>query len=371
MDATTADAAPRDSAAEAAALERAGSDGPGPSLLRRGAYAAVQAMHVAWYAGHFALAQRSLSAIGQPDWPVGPVPDRGELLRAVVALFRQDLRNMEAGRYRAPSIDLRPDRALRRSIRFLRDLPEVDRRRRERQVVAEPPDSDLDGLPPYFRQAFHFQTGGYLTAESAELYDMQVEVLFTGAAAAMRRQALPPVTEAVRNRPPGAVRLLDVACGTGRFTAALKDNFPAARVTGLDMSAAYLDHARRRVGPRPRLFWQQGAAEALPFPDGHFDAVSAVFLFHELPRKIRRRAAAEMVRVTRPGGRIVLLDSLQKGDRPEWDGLLDLFPHGFHEPYFRDYVDSDIAGYFTCHDCRSVQVELAFLSKLFVFSRNS
>lgn len=338
-------------------------------LARRGAYAAAQALNVAWYAGHFALARRGLSAIGDPDWPVGPVPDRGELLREMTALFRRDLAHIEAGHYRPPAVDLRPDLALRQSLRFLRDLPKVDRQRRERQVVAEARDGTLGELPAYFRQNFHFQTGGYLTAESAELYDMQVEVLFTGAAAAMRRQALPPIGAALESRPAGAVRLLDVACGTGRFTAALKDNWPAARITGLDMSGAYLDHARRRLGARPRLYWRQGAAEALPFPDARFDAVSAVYLFHELPRKVRRQAAAEMVRVTRPGGRIVVLDSLQKGDRPGWDGLLDLFPHGFHEPFFRDYASSALEDCFPGRESRLVHTETAFLSKLFVFDR--
>ncbi len=342
---------------------------PPAAQLRRAAYAAYQAARVAWYAGHYALAYRSLAAMGPPPWPVGPVPDRAELMRDLLRLFRRDLAAMEAGRYRAPLPPPQPGQALRRSALFRRDLPAVDRRRQARDVVAKAEDPALAALPPYYRQNFHYQSGGYLTAESAELYDMQVEVLFTGAADAMRRQVLPDLHRALGGRPQRGLRLLDIACGTGRFTAALKDNWPGAQVTGLDLSAAYLDHARRRLGARPRLHWQQGAAEALPWPDGHFDAVSAVFLFHELPPKVRGQAAAEMARVTRPDGRIVLVDSLQKGDRPDWDGLLDLFPHGFHEPYFRDYARSDIAGLFACHGWHLQRVGTAFLSKGFVFAR--
>lgn len=141
------------------------------------------------------------------------------------------------------------------------------------------------------------------------------------------------------------------------------------RVTGLDLSRAYLDHARRRIGPRPLLDWRQGAAESLPFPDAHFDAVSAVFLFHELPPAVRARAAAEMARVTRPGGRILLLDSLQRGDRPGWDGLLDLFPHAFHEPYFRSYAEADLESLFVAHGCVPVGRSMAFLAKALVFRK--
>ena len=343
---------------------------PSPAMMgRRAAYGAYQAARVAWYAGHYALAYRSLAALGPPPWPVGPVPDRAVLMRDLAALFRRDLANMEAGLYRAPLHSPWPWRELRRSRLFRRDLPAVDRRRQDRQVVATADDPALADLPVYFRQAFHFQTGGYLTAESAELYDMQVEVLFTGAADAMRRQVLPDLRAALAGRPPRGLRLLDLACGTGRFTATLKDNWPGAQVTGLDLSQAYLEHARRRVGPRPRMDWRQGAAEDLPWPDGHFDSVSAVFLFHELPRKVRARVAAEMVRVTRPGGAIVLVDSLQKGARPDWDGLLDLFPHGFHEPYFRDYVQADLPALFAPHGAILQAEGTAFLSKHQVFRR--
>ena len=47
--------------------------------------------------------------------------------------------------------------------------------------------------PPYYLQKFHFQTDGYLSDGSAERYDHQVEVLFGGGAAAMRRHALVPL----------------------------------------------------------------------------------------------------------------------------------------------------------------------------------
>jgi ubiquinone/menaquinone biosynthesis C-methylase UbiE len=86
----------------------------------------------------------------------------------------------------------------------------------------------------------------------------------------------------------------------------------------------------------------QANAEALPFPDDSFGSLSCVFLFHELPQKIRRVVAKEIARILRPGGRLYFLDSMQLGDRPDYDALLDRFPIAFHEPYYRDYIRTDL-----------------------------
>ena len=43
----------------------------------------------------------------------------------------------------------------------------------------------------------------------------------------------------------------------------------------------------------------------------------------------------------KPGGRFVLVDSVQRGDRPDYDGLLDLFPRNYHEPYYSTYISED------------------------------
>ena len=97
--------------------------------------------------------------------------------------------------------------------------------------------------------------------------------------------------------------------------------------------------------------------------------MTSVYLFHELPRAIRRRAASEMARVLRPGGRLVLVDSLQWGDQPACDGLLELFPRLYHEPYFADYVREDLADLFAAVGLQQVDVELAFLSKVVTFAK--
>jgi hypothetical protein len=65
-----------------------------------------------------------------------------------------------------------------------------------------------------------------------------------------------------------------------------------------------------------------------------FRQVVCVYLFHELPEAVRRRAAAEFARVLRPGGLVVLADSVQLGDRPGLDKNATVFGD-YNEPYYR------------------------------------
>jgi ubiquinone/menaquinone biosynthesis C-methylase UbiE len=194
--------------------------------------------------------------------------------------------------------------------------------------------------PRYYLQKFHFQSDGYLSSASAERYDHQVEVLFGGAAAAMRRQALVPLKAALAGRP--AAKLLDVGCGTGHFLREVKANYPRLAVTGLDLSAPYLGVARRELRTWSRARLVVGAAETMPFADGQFDAITCMYLFHELPSGVRRFVVAEIRRVLRPGGVLVFVDSLQPGDEPDYDAMLDYFPVAFHEPYYASYLREDL-----------------------------
>ena len=80
----------------------------------------------------------------------------------------------------------------------------------------------------------------------------------------------------------------------GRFLRDVRLAYPALRVTGLDLSQAYLDEAQRHLeGLRPVTFLS-GNAESLPFADASQDVVTAVFLFHELPGEVRDRISAEI-----------------------------------------------------------------------------
>jgi ubiquinone/menaquinone biosynthesis C-methylase UbiE len=282
-------------------------------------------------------------------------------------LMRRDLANIAAGHYRLPR-DLVPNpvEAVRDLLRYYRDLPRSNARRRaggwdEARGLA--PDG---AYPSYFLQNFHYQTDGYLSRHSAALYDFQVEVLFTGTGDAMRRQAMVPVSEALTARRGQQTNLLDVGCGTGGFLAMLRQRWPDLAMVGLDISPPYLDRARRRCRALRGIDFLEANAEAIPLPDASTDLVTCVFLFHELPRAVRRTVTREMARVLRPGGRLVLIDSLQLGDTPILDPALRGFPDTFHEPYYRDYLEHDIAALLTEAGLMPGPARPAYLAKVFV-----
>ena len=98
-----------------------------------------------------------------------------------------------------------------------------------------------------------------------------------------------------------ADRALDVATGTGDLAVALRRR--GADVVGLDFSERMLELAREKA---PDVAFEQGNALALPYGDGEFDAVTVGFgarNFSDLPAGLR-----EMARVTRAGGRVVVLE---------------------------------------------------------------
>jgi hypothetical protein len=73
--------------------------------------------------------------------------------------------------------------------------------------------------------------------------------------------------------------------------------------------------------------------------------------------------------VLKPGGRLVLLDSLQRGDMPDYEGLLELFPQNFHEPYYASYLEEDFAGIARASGLTHVRDTPAFVSKVMVFDK--
>jgi len=335
--------------------------------FERLSYDLGQAARVAWFYAHGELAGRLAPPLLEPPEIEGALPTRERMMADLFGLLRRDRANVEAGHYRKPP-DLLGDTlpALGRSLRFFADLGAIDRRRRER-IEAEPDVAEAGArarYPDYYLRNFHYQTDGYLSERSAALYDFQVEVLFNGAADVMRRQALVSIAEHLRGRRIRDQRVLDVACGTGRFLTLLKHNYPRLPVTGLDLSAPYLRHAARALARWSWVELIEGAAERLPFADRSFDLVTCVYLFHELPHEVRRRAAAEMARVLRPGGRVVFVDSFQIGDEPEFDGLLELFPLAYHEPYFADFVRDDVSALFAEAGLETVRTERAYMSKI-------
>jgi ubiquinone/menaquinone biosynthesis C-methylase UbiE len=343
-----------------------------PNAFDKLAFETAQAARVGWFFGQKWLAARLAKPLPVPEQLRGrQMPDRQRLLRDLWRLIEQDWQNIAAGLYAAPE-DWRgnPVAGLRRAADFFIDLRVVEARRHGEPADRLLPEAPADRYPGYYRRKFHFQSDGYLSAASAERYDHQVEVLFGGGAAAMRRQALVPLRAALLEQEggPGAARLLDLACGTGAFLREVKRNYPRLAVSGLDLSAPYLEIARRRLAAWSRVELVEGAAEAIPAADASFDIVTALYLLHELPGRIRRAVAGEIRRVLKPGGTLVLVDSLQTGDEPDYDALLDYFPLAFHEPYYASYLAEDLDRLFGSGFTPNGR-SLAYFSKVVTYRR--
>lgn len=347
-------------------------------LATRAAYGATQLPRIAWYLGH-GLAMRRLSEEVRRREGVSrrprahteaPVPDRRRLFADMGTLFRRDLANVEAGIYPLPvDHDGSWPTLLDRSRLFFADLPEVHRRR-ERGARSEVLTEATRGRrPSYYLQNFHFQSGGWMTEDSAQRYDTQVEVLFNGTANATRRQALPPLHEIFTGRDQRRLRLLDVGCGTGRFLYFVKQAWPRLPVTGLDMSEPYVTEAKRHLKRWSWMNFVVANGECIPLPDNSADAVTNIFMLHELPPKVRRVVFREFARVLKPGGRLVLVDSLQRGDEPDYEGLLELFPQNFHEPYYTSYIQEDFAAIGRACGLTHTRDVNAFVSKVMVFDK--
>jgi ubiquinone/menaquinone biosynthesis C-methylase UbiE len=284
-------------------------------------------------------------------------------------LHRRDLANVDAGAYpRELLFDIPVRRYLRDFPRLLRDAPRVVRRMRDGDF-RDIPAVDKVRFPPYYRRTFHWQTDGYFSDFSAQVYELGVELLFRGTADVMRRQIIPPITERVRARGADRVRVLDIGCGTGRTLHQLSRAHPTLRLHGADLSPAYIRLARKRLEHVRELTLAVENAEALPWADATFDVVTSVYMFHELPRNARRNAVREMLRVLRPGGLAVIEDSAQLAESPELAPALHGFPREFHEPFYEDYLADDLAALLAQAGFTVRRVEPHLVAKVVVAER--
>ena len=329
-------------------------------------YAAAQTARVAFYGAHY-LAARVLSrdTFSALEKPAHPIPSLAATARAMRDLFAQDWKNVEAGLYPIP-VDLADEmRHALKSARYLADIPRVARRQKRHghdEVKAR-----AKGKPRYYQQNFHYQTDGYLSEDSARLYEFQVEALFAGTADAMRRRAYVPLAKFLEGRKNAT--LLDVGAGTGRFLSFVKSVQPDLKAIALDLSEPYLQRARRALRDRGNVEFIEAPAEKMPLKASSVDAVVSIYLFHELPPKVRADVAKEIARVLKPGGIFVLADSIQYGDAPAFDGLLDVFPELLHEPYYSSYAKTDFVKLFGAAELEQTEADVAYLTKITTFRK--
>lgn len=139
-------------------------------------------------------------------------------------------------------------------------------------------------------------------------------------------------------------RILDMGCGTGRSTLALKRRFPEAEVHGIDFSAPCLSLACAIAEEEGvSVLWSQQDAASTDFAAGSFDLIHSTFLLHELPVKVTEQVVEEAARLLRPGGWFVHLDF-----HAPPGGVWGRFIHYGHarrnnEIFMRSFCEADFA----------------------------
>ena len=184
----------------------------------------------------------------------------------------------------------------------------ADRMRAEMDAAdhAGPGRLELDptlAIPDYARHEIHQQPGGYVgNAFAGHIYHYATNMFYRGTNNQDERHlgyaAGCPLPRDGRVR-----RVLDLGCGIGQLTVAMKERFPEAEVIGLDLAAPMLRYGHMRASELGSdVTFTQRLAEDTRYPDGHFDVVISYIMFHEVTADASRKIIAEAFRVLRPGG---------------------------------------------------------------------
>ncbi len=149
----------------------------------------------------------------------------------------------------------------------------------------------------------------------------------------------------------GTEAALDSGCGTGSLAFALAPH--VAEVVGIDVRADYLEAGRAQAPPNVRLV--EGDATALTFGYGEFDLACTYRVLHHVRRP--ELAVSELARVTRPGGRVLVVDQLGSID-PLRSLEMDRFERLRDPTHQRLVPDADIRGFLDAHDLVVLRAEV-------------
>ena len=150
----------------------------------------------------------------------------------------------------------------------------------------------------------------------APYYDFVTNSMMVGHAGMLRRMT---VDQALIK--PGE-SVLDIGCGTGEVALLTKTRAKAGKVYGIDPAPEMIAVARNKASRKKLdIDFRVGAIEALPFADASIDVVTSSLMMHHLPEDLKARGLAEIYRVLKPGGRLLIADFL----RPTGSFLNHLF----------------------------------------------
>ena len=230
-------------------------------------------------------------------------------------------------------------------------------RKREPELLAELDRADHLGpgsveydpnfdVPKAYRRDIHIQPGGYTDeALAGYIYHYGTKVFQRGANDHDERGR--GVAGGIEEPQGGVHRALDMGCAIGQTTTALKERWTDAEVWGIDIGMPMVRYAHKRaVDMGCDVHFAQRLAEDTAFPDGYFDLVIAVIMFHEVPINQQEPVVREARRILRPGGRFLVYDFATEmaGEKPLWEVLGYTDSRDNCEPYSFGFIHSDFQG---------------------------
>ena len=285
-------------------------------------------------------AARRALGVGQPFDP--PKQSQKVLLAEIRKMVSEDTQNIKNGIY-PPSLLLPEDPYLhlKRYAALLKDSVKAAFRIKQNKTKSFSSKSKklLKDLPDYYARNFHFQTDGYLSEDSAELYAHQTEILFFGTIALMRRLLMAPLLKHLQGK--SNLQVLELGSGAGEATEILLRSVKDVDITCVDLSKPYIQFAKNKLANFKNLNFIHGDATNLNLKQ-KFDVVFSAYCLHEMPKAVRVKLINSANKHLKPGGFLILMDSLQQHDRIEFDWALKQFPKDFHEPFYTDYIKTPL-----------------------------
>lgn len=201
---------------------------------------------------------------------------------------------------------------------------------------------------PSYYGSFHAYDAGNLCWEAATEVEVAARAVHAmiwpeaGAKGdAQLRHSYHKILQAQLPTPPQ--NIVDLGCSVGMSTFALKEIYPHANLTGVDLSPYFLAVAHLRSQQRQeKVQWVHTPAENTGLPSASYDLVSTFLMFHELPLSAAQQIFQEACRLVRPGGYFALMDMNPKSEvfakMPAY--VLTLLKST--EPYLDEYFALDI-----------------------------
>lgn len=186
--------------------------------------------------------------------------------------------------------------------------------------------------PSYYTSVnYHGIPQGYLNSIAAITYDIITPLATLPYEQWIRQCLLNEITIKPK-------KVIDLGCGTGSNTIKLKQMFPEALVTGLDLSPYMLIMAQKKAEDKNlQIQWIHGLAEATEMLTNSYDLITLSLLLHETPNFISQLIIKESFRLLKPQGQLIILDANQKRLKH-----LQLLIKLFREPYSAIYAQGNI-----------------------------